>query len=66
MFMDLYDGARALVLKGVPYDAIRQMPQIAKMMRVKEAGRGVSEVDALMNEVSRELEKVGRTYKVAA
>jgi hypothetical protein len=66
MFMDFYDGAHAIVLKGVPFDAIREMPQITKMMRVKEAGRGVAEVQALMEEDSRQLEEVAREYKVAA
>jgi len=64
MFMDFYDRARTLVLNHVPIDKIRGMPQITKMMRVKEKERGVAAVGGLMDEVSGELGKIALEYKV--
>ncbi|MCP8310595.1 MAG: V-type ATP synthase subunit A [Candidatus Methylarchaceae archaeon HK02M1] len=64
MMIDFHNKARNLILSRVPIERIRSLPQISRMIRVKEDKEGIIAIEKLMDEVSGELNKIASEYKV--
>jgi V/A-type H+-transporting ATPase subunit A len=64
MMIDFHRKAKSLILSRVPVERIRSIPQISKMIRVKEEAKELSVIEKLMDEVIGELNKIASEYKV--
>jgi V/A-type H+-transporting ATPase subunit A len=64
MIIDFHKKAKNLILSRVPIDRIRSLPQISKMIRVKEEAKELSVIEKLMDEIMGELDKIAAEYKV--
>ena len=61
--IDFHNKARDLIMNNIPIDRIRSLPQISRMIRVKEQEKGVTAIEELIEEVTNELEKIASEYK---
>jgi len=64
MIIDFHKKARNLILSRVPIDRIRSIPQISKMIRIKEEAKELAAIEKLMDEVMEELNKIASEYKI--
>lgn len=64
LMIDFYLTASELIDKGVPFERIRSMPQIFKMMRVKEDPRGIEAISELSLEIRDEFQKIAKEYEI--
>jgi V/A-type H+-transporting ATPase subunit A len=60
MIIDFHEISSELVKKGVPVRTIRELPYISRMKRVKEDRGGIQAVKALLDEVCKVLEAIGK------
>lgn len=63
MIIDFHKKAKNLILSRVPIDRIRSLPQISKMIRIKEEAKELMAIEKLMDEVTEELNKIALEYK---
>jgi hypothetical protein len=64
MIIDFYKTAHNLILNRVPIERIRELPQISRMIRVKEQEKGIVAIESLMDEVMGQLDKIASEYKI--
>ncbi|NWG09698.1 MAG: V-type ATP synthase subunit A [Nitrososphaerales archaeon] len=64
MIIDFYKKAHMLILNRVPIERIRELPQISRMIRVKEQEKGIVVIEGLMDEVMGQLDKIALEYKI--
>ncbi|MGQ9718864.1 MAG: V-type ATP synthase subunit A [Nitrososphaerales archaeon] len=64
MIIDFYKKAHMLILNRVPIERIRELPQISRMIRVKEQEKGIVAIEGLMDEVMGQLDKIASEYKI--
>ncbi|MEM3709777.1 MAG: hypothetical protein QXL46_02585, partial [Nitrososphaerales archaeon] len=64
MIIDFHKKAKNLILSRVPIDRIRSLPQISKMIRIKEEAKELIAIEKLMDEIMEELNKIALEYKV--
>ena len=62
MILDFHEAAMKLVKRKVPIDTIRDMPQIALIMRAKENPGRIEYIGHLMEESQQALEKIAGGY----
>ncbi|RLG45403.1 MAG: V-type ATP synthase subunit A [Thermoproteota archaeon] len=62
LIVDFYMVAAELVSKGVSFERIRSIPQIHKMMRVKEDPQGIEAIKKLSEEISVEISNILKEY----
>ena len=64
MIIDFYKKAHNLILSRIPIDRIRSLPQISKMIRIKENAKELITIEKLMDESNKELDRIALEYKV--
>lgn len=64
MIIDFHELAEKLVKSRVPIDRIRELPEISRMMRVKEDKRRVEAVKELIAQVRGKLEAIASEYGI--
>ena len=64
MIMDFYDRAYVLIRNKVPIDEIAGLPEVFKMMRVKEDERGLIAVKELYKQVIEALNQIAGKYGI--
>jgi len=64
MIMDFYDRAYVLIRNKVPIDEIAGLPEVFKMMRVKEDERGLIAVRELYKQVIEALNQIAGKYGI--
>jgi len=64
MIIDFFDKAYVLIQRQVPIDEISKLPEIYKMIQVKEDERGVVAVKELYDKVMESLENLAKKYRI--